>query len=1126
METDGIATRATDGVLVFGSFCLDAENAYLSEGGRALDLAPKPFAVLCHLARRPGQLVTKDELLDSVWGHRYVSESVIKAAVNLIRGVLRDNPRQPRYLETVARRGYRFVGMTTPAAAASANGADTAADMAADLGSATRANAAVPQPGGLHLIGRRQALFQLGQQLAAAEAAQHQLVLIGGEAGIGKSTLLRGLAEQARSALALPASRDGAAPAGVTRFAVAWGQCVEQGGGGEPYLPVLDALDELARGPDGATWLAALRQAAPTWLAQLPWLAAAADQPLLQRELAAAAQDRMLREFGALLDAVTPARPLLMVIEDLHWSDHATVSLLDYLARRRRPARWMVAVSYRPNDITRSGHPVQALRQELRLHSLCHELALEPFTEQEVASYLDARLAPGSAAPRAALAQALHRHTEGLPLFLANVVDDLQRNDEREGDDAAWQDPAAALARLHLPATVVGVIERQISRMPAVLCQLLEAASVAGQEFNHCLLAALQDEPAEAVRGQCDGLVRRAEWLREAGLASLPAGALASRYRFRHALYRRVFYERIMPARRVQLHLRAAHSLQTLPGELGECSAAELAQHFEGARDTAAASGAALPVVAHEALVWRLRAARAAAAVHAPADALAHFTLALQAGPDDAERVRILSECAALQQRLGAGALALARSAEALARVRLLDDLALRQAVMLQHAQLSQLNDKQQDAIGSADELLASAAALSAEQRAHALIVKADAFECLGLRQQADDTAAAAWNCLPPDAEAARAKHLASRAAALFHRGEFAEGLPLIEAAFQLYEHVGDAIGAAAMRTVRGIFALSLGQLEDAETALQDARARTRAIHDVPGQRRALLNLVKLRTDRGDAESSLALLDEGWQLSPGFESPVAECAFLSAFYYCNYLRGHLGLALQDATRVLASASALSAVYWRVGSLCLVSDLHIHLGDLLQAGELIDQALTQCHAHQVNHHRPQVAGRRAWLDVLLGQPAVALRRLDELATSEINQVEDQAALARVRAEAWLTLGDAQAALAILAPFDGAPTQEVWTLMLALRLRAQCLAGTVAEADVARAHAELLDSRTSALESLVLRRALAEALAANGHSAAAQVQQAQLRHHLQQLAATLAEAPEQRARFSRAWGLPQA
>jgi DNA-binding winged helix-turn-helix (wHTH) protein len=93
----------------FDVFELDEPNALLLRHGKAVALAPKPFAVLCALARRPGSLLTKHALLDDVWGHQFVSDSVLKTAVSEVRRVLDDHPRQPRFIETVSRRGYRFV---------------------------------------------------------------------------------------------------------------------------------------------------------------------------------------------------------------------------------------------------------------------------------------------------------------------------------------------------------------------------------------------------------------------------------------------------------------------------------------------------------------------------------------------------------------------------------------------------------------------------------------------------------------------------------------------------------------------------------------------------------------------------------------------------------------------------------------------------------------------------------------------------------------------------------------------------------------------------------------------------------------------------------------------------------
>jgi len=95
--------------LRFDSFELDEADARLTCAGEPVALAPKPFAVLCALARTPQRLVTKNALLDAVWGHRFVSESVLKSAISEVRAALGDDPKQPRYIETVSRHGYRFI---------------------------------------------------------------------------------------------------------------------------------------------------------------------------------------------------------------------------------------------------------------------------------------------------------------------------------------------------------------------------------------------------------------------------------------------------------------------------------------------------------------------------------------------------------------------------------------------------------------------------------------------------------------------------------------------------------------------------------------------------------------------------------------------------------------------------------------------------------------------------------------------------------------------------------------------------------------------------------------------------------------------------------------------------------
>jgi DNA-binding winged helix-turn-helix (wHTH) protein len=93
----------------FDHFVLDEADARLTRAGKPVPIAPKPFAVLCALARIPGRLLTKHELLDLVWGHRFVTNASLKSAISELRAALDDDPKQPRYIATVSRRGYRFI---------------------------------------------------------------------------------------------------------------------------------------------------------------------------------------------------------------------------------------------------------------------------------------------------------------------------------------------------------------------------------------------------------------------------------------------------------------------------------------------------------------------------------------------------------------------------------------------------------------------------------------------------------------------------------------------------------------------------------------------------------------------------------------------------------------------------------------------------------------------------------------------------------------------------------------------------------------------------------------------------------------------------------------------------------
>lgn len=506
----------------FGRFEVDEAEARLLDDGEPVRLAPKPFAVLCALARTPHALLTKDALLDRVWGHQYVSDSVLKTTISDVRAVLDDDPRQPRYIETVSCRGYRFIGaVTAPVAPAPLPPPiDTPAVVAS----------------GAHgMIGRTRELERLRDAWRAARAGTRQVVWITGEAGVGKTTLIERFMHEVGDATC------------------SHGHCVANVAGSEPGLPVLEALTSLCRRDPAIVEL--MRQVAPTWLSRLPWLCTPEEREAVQRESAGTGHGGMLREMGELLDRCSAQHPLLLVSEDLQWADELTVQLIDYIARRRTGARLMWLASFRLTEVVAAEHPLAAVRQELRLHGLGREILLDAFAPAEVAEYLAARLPPAAGDP--ALAHAVYERTDGLPMFLADLVDQLVASIDEEPSPAAM---LQRLAALPVPDSFTGIVERYLRELTPKQRSVLEAASVCGRQFHLSTLADVLGGELPLLASACAELVRRQRWLREIP-ASAPGASADGTYVFRQGLYREVLYARIHRPARIELQRRLKASL-------------------------------------------------------------------------------------------------------------------------------------------------------------------------------------------------------------------------------------------------------------------------------------------------------------------------------------------------------------------------------------------------------------------------------------------------------------------------------------------------------------------------------------------------------------------------------------
>src|SRR5262245_49876845 len=338
---------------------------------QAIKLRPKAFALLRYLLSRPGQLLTKEELLDAIWPGTFVGEAVLKVAIRQIREALSDDPSAPRFIETAHRRGYRFIGSIDD------NGQTPLSDFQQRI-SATE-----------DVVGRESALSRMRGWLEKMLSGERQIVFVTGEAGIGKTALVDTFARSIASDL---------------RIRIGRGQCLEQYGTSEAYLPVLEAMDRLCR--EQKPVLDVLSADAPMWLLQMPSLVNASDRELLNRQTLGASRERMLREMGEALEELTSDLPLVLILEDLHWSDYSTLDLISYLAQQRQAAQLMLIGTYRTVELIVSGHPLKAVKQELLAKQQCEELPLEYLSEEAVAEYLSFRF-PTNRFP-AELARLIH----------------------------------------------------------------------------------------------------------------------------------------------------------------------------------------------------------------------------------------------------------------------------------------------------------------------------------------------------------------------------------------------------------------------------------------------------------------------------------------------------------------------------------------------------------------------------------------------------------------------------------------------------------------------------------------------------------------------------------------------
>ena len=482
-----------------------------------IPLTPKAYAVLTYLVDHAGRLVTQDELLEAVWLDTFVQPEVLKYQIADVRGALGDSAKKPSFIETLPRRGYRFIAAVRDE------------------------ESRPPAPTGLaatRFVGRQRELATLRESFSRTLQAKRQLIFITGEPGIGKTTLVEEFVREVSAAE--PSLR------------IARGHTIEATSGSEPFYPVLVAVGQLCRGPDGAELVNLLAQHAPTWLVQFPGLIKPEHRERLQPEILGASRDRMLREIREVLDAFASQKPVLYIYDDAHWLDLSSVDLLSAFAHDRVRAKVMVIFTIRSLERPEADDPLKRMKQDLVLHNLGLEIPLGPLSEAEVTAYLESD-SPASSLPKG-FSALLYRRSEGNPLFMVAALDRMLQKGQVSHEEGKWElTVPIEQIDLEVPESLRQSIEGQIDHLTTEEQRALEAASLAGTSFSARVLTGVTGIDRDRLLELFEKLSRESRFIRLGPSQQLEDGTIVQIFEFVHALYREVFYWRQTPARRASL---------------------------------------------------------------------------------------------------------------------------------------------------------------------------------------------------------------------------------------------------------------------------------------------------------------------------------------------------------------------------------------------------------------------------------------------------------------------------------------------------------------------------------------------------------------------------------------------
>jgi len=824
---------------------------------------------------------------------------------------------------------------------------------------------------GSTFVGRTTEMARLRSLVDQARSGNGQVCFITGEAGSGKTTLTMEFARQAQIS--------------DTELVVAIGQCDSQTGAGSAYLPFREILDMLTGEADSkavgdavsgenASRLRSLVHTSGEALIELapdliglfvPWAGLAMQlgtfaaqkggltdrvQELMQRRKAAAStsaenldQGQIFEQYVRLLRALASDRTLVVVIDDLQWSDSSSLELLFRLGRRLEDSRILVIGTYRPEEVAlgRSGerHPLDKVVSEFKRYFGDIRIDLDRAKSEDGPRFIGELIDVEPNALGSSFREALLRHTGGNALFAVELLRSMQERDDLVRDSSGQWVESPALDWTALPARIEGVIEERVHRLQRELRETLTIASVEGPGFTAEVIARVRNlEARQLVRSLSGVLEKQHRLIVSQGVQHIGSSRL-SRYRFLHDLFHQYLYAGLDESERMYIHEDVARVLEELYGERADEICVQLARHYEAAG------------IMDKARLYLSAAGQQAADQHAHQEAVTYLSRALELTPQDAcqERYKLLLTREQVHRVRGD------RNSQ-IDDLRTLDHLAHHLAedekkaeIALRRALCAETGSDFTEAIGASQEAIALGEtsgnvqaqargylqwgralwrqghyAESVGQLRHALKMSeeagletlvADCLSNLGIVYwyRGDHTIGRDYleRALPArqglDDRLGEAHILNNLAGVSYECGDHQSAVDYQEQALQLYRQSGYRRGQGLALSNLSVFVLEQGKYEQAKGFLDQSLLIYREIEDLEGETAALINLGIISDNLGRYKEARALLDGSLAISRETGDLKGE---LEALIYASLVGHHLGendMARQLAGQALAIA---------------------------------------------------------------------------------------------------------------------------------------------------------------------------------------------------------------------------